>query len=58
MNDEARYQCKEALLNRNTGIHLCDQCRRKYCNSRDSLPADRRMIYCRSYKKKTKGGDM
>lgn len=52
-SNDARSQCKEALLNRNKGIHLCDSCRRKRCQSRDSLPPDRRMIYCRSYKVKT-----
>ena len=57
MSNEARAQCKEALLNRNGNVHLCSICRRKYCKSRDSLPSDRRIIYCRDFKKKTKGGE-
>lgn len=53
-NDElaARDQCKQALINKNLEIHLCDSCRRKYCPDKISRYSGRRMIFCQKYKVK------
>lgn len=53
MTDEARIQCKQALLNREMKIHLCDSCRRKSCHDRIRIEDGRRLIYCDKYKVKT-----
>lgn len=50
---DARIQCKEALLNRELKLHLCNSCRRKNCPDRTRLEDGRRIIYCENYKVKT-----